>query len=86
MDVSYGERYIQMAISIAFHEERFLRAKDIRSRYSISDPTLHRWTKSGKLPTPEYLNGQRVWRQSVIEAAEQKMLDSADRMPNRIGA
>ena len=66
-------------------EDRFLRAKDIRSRYGISDPTIHRWTSSGKLPKPEYLNGMRVWRQSVIEAAEQQMLDSPERMPNRLG-
>lgn len=69
-----------------FPNERFLRAKEIRSRYSISDPTLHRWTSSGKFPRPEYLNGMRVWRQSVIEAAEAKMLSSEDRLPNRIGA
>ena len=69
-----------------FQNDRFLRAKEIRSRYSISDPTLHRWTKSGKLPTPEYLNGMRVWRQSVIEVAERKMLASEERMHNRMEA
>jgi len=69
-----------------FLNERFLRAKDIRARYSISDPTLHRWTKSGKLPEPEYMNSQRVWRQSVIEAAEERMLASGERTATRIGA
>ena len=72
--------------STEFQNERFLRARDIRDRYNISDPTLYRWTKAGLLPPPEYLNGVRVWRQSVIEAAEQKMLASEDRMPNRMEA
>ena len=73
-------------MSSQFEEERFLRAKDIRSRYNISDPTLYRWTKGGKFPEPEYLKGMRVWRQSVIEVAEQKMLTSEERMPNRMVA
>ena len=70
--------------STTFQNERFLRAKDIRFRYSISDPTLHRWTKSGKLPEPEYLNGQRVWRESVVVAAEEKMLASDERVATRL--
>ena len=75
-----------MATSEFNNTERFLRAGDIRARYSISDPTLFRWTKSGKFPRPEYLNGCRVWRQSVVEAAEVKMLASKERMPNRRSA
>lgn len=71
---------------VKFREERFLRSKDIRARYSISDPTLFRWTRDGKFPEPEYMNGCRVWRQSVVEAAEAKMLTSDERMPNRLGA
>lgn len=67
-----------------FQSDRFLRAKDVRQRYSISDPTLHRWTKSGKLPTPEYLNSQRVWRESVLLAAEKKMLASEQRVAARL--
>ena len=67
-----------------FQKERFLRAKEIRARYSISDPTLHRWVKSGKRPTPQYLNSQRVWMQSAIEAAEEKMLASDERVENRL--
>ena len=59
---------------VEFHKERFIRAKEIRTRYSISDPTLFRWCNSGKFPHPEYLNGMRVWRQSVIEEHEMQML------------
>jgi len=57
-----------------FQKERFIRAKEIRKRYSISDPTLFRWCNSGKFPHPEYINGMRVWRQSIIEEHEKHML------------
>lgn len=67
-----------------FQEDRFLRAKNLRYRFSISDPTLHRWTKSGKIPSPEHLNGQRVWRESVIIEAEKKMLASQERIATRL--
>ena len=73
-----------MTTNIEFQQDRFLRAKDIRHRYAISDPTLHRWVKSGKLPKPQYLNSQRVWLQSVIEQAEEKMLASDERVENRL--
>lgn len=73
-----------MPTTIEFLQDRFLRAKDIRHRYTISDPTLHRWVKSGKLPKPQYLNSQRVWKQSAIEAAEEKMLASDERVGNRL--
>ena len=69
-----------------FQQDPFLRAKDIRTRYGISDPTLYRWAKSGKIPKPEFINGQRVWRQSIIEVAEQKMLSSDDRTAHRLGS
>ena len=62
-----------------FLQERFLRAKDLQARYGISHATLYRWVNSGKLPNPEYLNSQRVWRQSVLEIAEAAMLASPER-------
>ena len=67
-------------------EDRFLRASDLRARYNVSDPTLYRWVKSGQLPAPEYLNGARVWRQSILEEAEAVMLSSDQRMLNRLEA
>lgn len=75
-----------MATPVFNSDERFLRSRDIRARYSISDPTLFRWTKNGKFPKPEFMNGFRVWRQSVVEAAEVEMLASEERMPNRRSA
>jgi predicted DNA-binding transcriptional regulator AlpA len=65
-------------------EDRFLRASDLRKRFSISDPTIFRWTRTGKLPSPQYLNGCRVWRESDIRIAEERMLASDQRMSNRM--
>lgn len=64
---------------LKFNQDRFLRSSDIKTRYSISNPTLHRWIRAGKLPKPKYLNRQMVWRQSAIEVAEKNMLSSKDR-------
>jgi len=59
-----------------FKQDHFLRTIHIKERYSISNPTVHRWIRAGKLPKPEYLNNQMVWRQSAIEAAEERMLNT----------
>jgi predicted DNA-binding transcriptional regulator AlpA len=69
-----------------FNQERFIRAKEIRARYDISNVTLYRWINSGKIPQPQFLNSQRVWKQSVLEAAEEKMLSSEDRVESRLGS
>ncbi len=74
-----------MPTNTELHQDRFIRAAEVRQRYSISDPTLHRWVKSGKLPKPQYINSQRVWRASVIEAAEARMLASEERTTNLLG-
>jgi len=57
-----------------YTQDKFLRTAHIKERYSISNPTVHRWIRAGKLPKPEYLNNQMVWRQSAIEAAEKRLL------------
>lgn len=67
-----------------FLQERFLRAKDLEARYGISHATLYRWVNSGKLSKPEYLNNQRVWRQSVLVVAEAAMLASSERADNHL--
>jgi predicted DNA-binding transcriptional regulator AlpA len=67
-----------------YQEDHFIRAADVRQRYSISNVTLHRWVKSGKLPKPQYLNSQRVWRKSAIEVAEQLMLNNGQRQDNHL--
>jgi predicted DNA-binding transcriptional regulator AlpA len=33
----------------------------------ISNPTLWRWIKSGKIPTPIHHSGRNFWRSSVIQ-------------------
>jgi predicted DNA-binding transcriptional regulator AlpA len=73
---------------VDFQKERFIKAKEILKHYSISDPTIYRWCNSEKLPKPEYLNGMRVWRQSVIEKHEKQMLAVGKHVdaPNRLTA
>ena len=73
---------------VDFQKERFIKAKEILKRYSMSNATLYRWCKSGKFPHPEYINGMRVWRQTVIEKYEKQMLADGEHVdaPNRLTA
>ena len=73
-----------MTTKLDFNEDRYLRAAELRTRFSISNPTLHRWISTGKIPQPQYLNLQRVWLQSVIEAAEYAMLNDGLRQENHL--
>jgi len=57
-----------------FSTNPYVRAPSLRKRLGgISDMTLWRWLQAGKIPQPKYMNGKRVWLQSEIEQAEQKM-------------
>lgn len=71
---------------VDFQKERFIKAKEILKRYSMSNATLYRWCKSGKFPHPEYINGMRVWRQSILEEHEPHMLADGENVdsPNRL--
>lgn len=73
-----------MPTKLGFTEDKYLRAKELCERYSISNVTLHRWISTGKIPKPQYLNLQRVWLQSAIDAAEQHMLNSGERQVNHL--
>ena len=44
----------------------------LRDRYGVSSPTLWRWERAGKLPTPDVFVGGRAvgWRPETIERAE----------------
>lgn len=53
---------------------KFYRSKDLRERYGCSDPSLYRWTKAGKLPQPQFINGQRIWTEKQIEAADAALI------------
>lgn len=43
----------------------------LRERWGISEPTLWRWMRDGKIPAPDvHIAGRRGWRPETIEAAE----------------
>ena len=52
----------------------FKRSKDLRNRYGVSNVTLWRWVKAGKLPAPRYINGKRVWSVEQIEECDRRIL------------
>jgi predicted DNA-binding transcriptional regulator AlpA len=67
--------------------KKWNRAPFLRNRYGCSDPTIYRWTKSGKIPKPKYLNGQRVWSDEDIALADKNLIsaeptESATRLPH----
>lgn len=64
--------------SIYTDPARWLRATDLQTHFGLKNgysATLWRWVRDGKLPPPQYLNGQRVWRASDILEAEKRMLE-----------
>lgn len=67
-----------------FKDQSFVRAPALRDRWEISDMTLWRWLKAGKIPNPKYINGKRVWLQSDIEQAEQAMFADESASPWRM--
>lgn len=54
--------------------KKFHRAPYLRARYDCSDPTLYRWTKSGKIPKPYYINGQRAWTDEQVDEADRNLI------------
>lgn len=57
--------------------DRLLRATDLQTRFGLKNgysATLWRWVRDGKLPAPQYLNGQRVWRAGDVLEAEKRLL------------
>jgi predicted site-specific integrase-resolvase len=56
--------------------KRFLNTKRVRNRYGdISDRTVDRWTKSGELPPPCYINGQKYWNEDELDARDEARRD-----------
>jgi len=50
--------------------DRLVRAKELKLRLGIaSDTTLWRWIQQGKIPSPKYLNKNRVWREADLYTA-----------------
>ncbi len=55
-------------------EQKYHRSSFMRERYGISDPTLYRYTKSGKIPKPKFINGQRIWTDEDVELADSNLI------------
>jgi predicted DNA-binding transcriptional regulator AlpA len=56
-----------------------LHRSDVMLRYGISEPTLHRWMRLGRLPRPRRVTGP-IWSLADLEAAER-----AGRVPEPAG-
>lgn len=56
--------------------ETLLPAVQVLARYSISDMTLHRWSKNLHLdfPKPLRINGRRYWRLADLHSFEKKQV------------
>lgn len=58
-------------------EQTFLTVRQIADRYSVSVPTIWRWSRENRLPAPFRLGPASTrWRLSEIEAWEKKRGDS----------
>lgn len=52
-------------------DDEFLPTKRVRARYGgKSEKTIDRWILKRILPPPEWINGRRYWRRSVLEQNE----------------
>ncbi len=53
--------------------EEYLPTRKVRVRYGgKSERTIDRWIERGILPPPEWINGRRYWRRSVLEQHERE--------------
>jgi excisionase family DNA binding protein len=50
---------------------QFLTLGQVRARFGISDSTVERWLKSGRLPQPVRFGRSRRWRLADLLAMEQ---------------
>lgn len=56
-------------------DDEFLPTKRVRARYGEkSEKTIERWIKRGILPAPDWINGRRYWRRSVLEKHEREFM------------
>jgi hypothetical protein len=54
-------------------DDEFLPTRKVRVRYGgKSEKTIERWIARGVLPAPEWINGRRYWRRSVLEQHERE--------------
>ena len=58
-------------------DDEFLPTKRVRQRYGgKSEKTIDRWVEKGVLPPPEWINGRRHWRLSVLERHERESMST----------
>ncbi len=57
---------------------RRLNIRGVETRYGKHRQTIWRWTTSGKLPKPDYLNGQRSWKEDVLDEHDKTFIQSYD--------
>ena len=57
--------------------KKYLTTADLQARFAISEVTVWRWTRVGKLPRPLYVNGRKRWAAEEIIAAEERMFDDS---------
>lgn len=61
-------------------DDEFLPTKRVRQRYGgKSEKTIDRWVEKGVLPPPEWINGRRHWRLSVLEQHEREGMGTRKR-------
>jgi hypothetical protein len=62
--------------------KRFLRRKHLAERYSITERTVERMVKDGRLPPPDLYNGPfPLWDETSVEKAERTTLRAGGRTP-----
>jgi hypothetical protein len=58
-------------------DDEFLPTRTVRARYGgKSEKTIERWVARGVLPQPDWINGRRYWRRSVLEQHERAGMGS----------
>ena len=59
--------------------DEFLPTKRLRQRYGgKSERTIDRWIEKRILPPPEWINGRRHWRLSVLEQNEREGMGKSE--------
>jgi hypothetical protein len=56
-------------------DDKYLTTRHVRARYGgKSEKTVERWIGLGVLPPPDWINGRRYWRLSVLEKHERESM------------
>lgn len=57
---------------------RFIKAREVKQRYGVSDMTLWRWIKSDLMgfPAPIYINGHRHWTNHQLDEFDARVTRS----------